>query len=73
MSRGKFWMVLGSGEPTMRHPSKKSAQNEAERLAKLAPGREFVVLESLATVVKSDLQWEQNNIDNSETYADIPF
>lgn len=73
MSKGKFWMVLGSGEPIMRHPSKQSAASEAERLARLNPGREFVVLESLATVVRSELRWEMNDLDTSENQEGIPF
>lgn len=66
-------MVLGSGEPTLRHPSKQSAQSEAERLARKMPGYEFVVLESLATVVKPDVQWELNDMDGSQSPDDIPF
>lgn len=73
MSKGKFWMVLGSGEPRFRHPSKASARTEAERLARANPGCEFVVLEALATVVKSDLHWELNDMDGSEEPDDIPF
>jgi len=73
MSKGKFWMVLGCGTPTMRHPSKQSAKHEAERLARISPGDEFVVLESLATVVKSDIVWELNDNDGSVPAHDIPF
>lgn len=74
MELGRFWMVLGSGTPTCRHPSKKSARTEAERLARLNPGQEFVVLESLATVIKSDVQWQLNSLDGSvEESEDVPF
>lgn len=73
MSKGKFWMVVGNGEPTYRHPSKQSAKTEAERLARLYTGQEFVVLESLATVVKSDMAWELNDIDGSVDCSEIPF
>lgn len=73
MNKGKFWMVLGYGTPTVRHHSKQSAKTEAERLARINPGESFVVLESLATVVKSDLMWELNDIGGSETASDIPF
>ena len=73
MSRSKFWMVLGSGEPTLRHPSRQSAKREAERLARANPGEEFVVLEAVATVAKCDLVWTQNDRDESETDDDVPF
>ena len=73
MSRGKFWMVLGRGTPCYRHPSKQSAQTEAERLASENPGEEFTVLESLATCVKSDMRWELNDVDGSLVIDDVPF
>lgn len=42
----KFWMVygIGQGAPTQRHETKERAQNEARRLASVAPGKTFVVL-----------------------------
>lgn len=73
MNRGRFWMVLGSGTPTVRHPSKQSAKNEAERLARQNPGEEFVVLESLATVCVAEMQWQLNDVDGSVTSSDVPF
>ena len=76
MSRGKFWMVIGAGRPggpTFRHPTKQSAKNEAERLARSNPGDEFTVLESLATVVRSEVQWEMNDLDGSEPDDEVPF
>jgi hypothetical protein len=42
----KFWMVLGDGRPTFRHTYENSANQEAERLARANPGREFIVLEA---------------------------
>lgn len=66
-------MVVGIGTPTYRHPSKQSARTEAERLARMNPGQEFTVLESLATVVKQELAWELNDMDGSEPSDDIPF
>ena len=66
-------MVVGGGTPTFRHPTKQSAQHEAERLARNNPGQEFTVLESLATVVKNDLQWVLNDLDGSETDEGVPF
>ena len=58
MSRSKFWMVLGNGVPTVRHCDKKTAEREAERLARVNPGQPFTVLESLATAIRSDIAWE---------------
>lgn len=60
-----FWMVLGSGAPTFRHPSEVAAKAEAERLARMSPGNEFVVLESIASVKKSELQWS--------VHCEMPF
>lgn len=51
----KFWMVLGGGVPTFRHPTEGAARAEAERLARSSPGQEFVVLESLASVRKTEV------------------
>lgn len=73
MSRVKFWMIVGSGTPTYRHPTKHLAWLEAERLAKASPGTEFVVLESVATVVKSDMHWELNDEDNNDDEPEVPF
>ena len=70
MSR-KFWMVLGLGTPTYRHETKDSARVEAERLARINPGQEFVVLESLATVVKSDLHWAAHG--EGDEQESVPF
>lgn len=72
MAQQKFWMVLGNGTPKYRHDSKESAITEAERLAKFFPGRQFVVLESLATVCKSDVVWEPHE-GKREEYKDVPF
>ena len=52
-----FWMVVGIGTPTHRHKTLMSARTEAERLARLYPGQEFVVLKSVSRVQKSDVQW----------------
>ena len=45
----KFWMVWREGGqgPTMKHGTLKSAMEEAERLARQFPEKNFVVLESL--------------------------
>jgi hypothetical protein len=48
----RFWMVwcLQGRAPTTKHLSQEKARQEAERLARANPGREFVVLQSLGTV-----------------------
>lgn len=44
----KFWMVVGNGNnPKIRHHSKKSASEEAKRLAREKPGVDFYVLEAV--------------------------
>ena len=45
----KFWMVWNEngGAPTAQHPSLKSAEAEAAWLARVNPGKRFVVLESV--------------------------
>lgn len=63
MKREKFWMVLGVGAPVFRHSTKQSAKTEAERLAKLNPGQEFVVLESLAFVKTPSVIWESSGTE----------
>jgi hypothetical protein len=69
----KFWMVLGSGTPVFRHDTKGSAIVEAERLAKSHPDTEFVVLESLATVIRNNVTWKSHEPPN-EAYEDgFPF
>ena len=72
-STGKFWMVLGYSMPVYRHESRKSAITEAERLARQYPGTEFTVLESLASVVKSDITWKSHDTDGSATSMSVPF
>lgn len=52
----QFWLVWheDGGEPRVRHNSKQSALNEAERLAKLTPGERFFVLKATAGVVANE-------------------
>lgn len=66
----KFFMVLGMGVPTYRHATIGSASREAERLAREYPGQEFIVLEALAIVKKSDVQWSRLNEVPDD---DVPF
>lgn len=52
-----FWMVVGRGSPTHRHATLESAKQEAERLARIDPSQEFVVLEAVASCKKNDVTW----------------
>jgi hypothetical protein len=70
---GKFWMVLGPGKPTVRHPSLKSAADEAARLAEVYPGHSFTVLEAIATAKTSRVAWCRHDINASIVQEDIPF
>ena len=65
-----FWMVIGS-EPTFRHQSKKSACDEAERLARTYAGSTFVVLESIAFCTKQDVCWEKTR--TADEFEGVPF
>ena len=71
MGREKFWLVLGIGTPAYRHPTAKSAQLEAERLAMLHRGEPFTVLEAIATARKMDIAWEK--LESKHGAEDIPF
>lgn len=71
MNQQKFWMVVGLGVPYYKHTTEHSAATEAERLASLNPGEEFTVLESVASVKKSDLQWVTHEV--KPNYGDVPF
>lgn len=57
----KFWMVYGNGQraPTYAHATEESAREEAARLANLYPGVAFHVLETVASVEHSALQWKE--------------
>lgn len=44
----KFWMITGDGNaPKVRHANRQDAVNEASRLAKSNPGKEFFVMETV--------------------------
>lgn len=53
-----FWMVYGAGQraPTARHKTAESAIFEARRLARQVPDTEFFVLQTVAHVVKRDVE-----------------
>lgn len=49
----KFWMVCGPyNSPKRRHPTELSAQQEADRLAKMHPGDAFFVMEAIGVSVQ---------------------
>lgn len=56
MEKHQFWMVWheDGGQPLYRHTSKRSAMDEATRLAKLAPGECFFVLKATAGVIADE-------------------
>lgn len=74
MNQQKFWMVVGLGVPYYKHTTEHSAATEAERLASLNPGEEFTVLESVASVKKSDMRWvTHEDVRDPSGSGDVPF
>ncbi|MFC5385163.1 hypothetical protein ACFPLB_04185 [Aquamicrobium segne] len=57
--QAKFWMVygMGQGAPVARHKTFDSARIEAERLARIAPGTRFYILETVGAAEKVDVQF----------------
>lgn len=55
-----FWMIHGKGcgTPTVRHPTAEAAALEAKRLARANPGTEFVILQSVASALKTDVEFK---------------
>lgn len=71
MDGERFWIVWNPKSPrppTYRHRSEESARDEAERLARLNPGQEFIVLGAVASVRVVDVQWTEYRTD-----ADLPL
>lgn len=68
-SKKKFWVVWNpqGHSPTFRHDTEISAYEEAERLARLIPGQEFIVLGSVASCRKNEVTWVAHD------ESDIPF
>jgi len=66
-----FWMVWNAngGKPTFKHPTEESARLEAERLARLNRGQVFIVLESKAQCVVTDVAW----FEHDRSREDVPF
>ena len=52
-----FWLVwhVDGGAPCYRHPTRASAEAEAERLARLHPGKAFAVMESVCARLTGDM------------------
>jgi len=61
MSEQEFWMVWkeGSGIPFKKHPSLKSAEDEAERLTKCNEGT-FYVLHAVSCVKRVNVVWNRD-------------
>lgn len=57
MAKPAFWIVwnVGGGNPTVMHPDRDKAEREAQRLARLNPGADFVVFASVIGFRKTDL------------------
>lgn len=67
----KFWLVWceAHGTPTYKHTSLSGAKNEAKRLAMLHPGQTFVVLESVGSMRKVEVEWK----NHAEASEECPF
>lgn len=72
-----FWMLFleGGHAPTFKHGTKKSARDEAKRIAMLHPGKRVWVLEAIASCVKEEVQWSDARGEPTLNVADddIPF
>jgi hypothetical protein len=64
MNHEIFYLVWreGGGSPTYKHPTHPSANQEAERLARLNPGAKFHVLVCLGTVRTNDVLWTETDL-----------
>jgi hypothetical protein len=65
-----FWLIWckDGGTPHYRHENYWGAQNEAQRLARANPGKQFVVLEATHAFEVNDMKQTEFKQD-----ADIPF
>lgn len=54
----QFWCVWceGGGSPTVKQSTFHKAKSEAQRLARLNPGKRFVVLGAAAAYIKDDVR-----------------
>lgn len=67
----QFWMVKGPGPASATHPSRRSAEVEARRLAALNPGSAFCVMEAVA--VYRHVAVERHAFDGHDEDGSIPF
>lgn len=65
MSNAKFWLVWNPDgrAPSVKHPSSKTANDEAKRLAACCPGQAFVVLESCGEYCKTDVAYTPHKME----------
>ena len=66
----RFFMVLGRGMPTFRHHTYEAAEQEAQRLARLDRGQEFIVLAAMSKVKVTDVTIERLGAPSDD---DLPF
>lgn len=65
-----FWMVRGpDGPPRVMHMHPDAAEAEAERLARVNPGKTFYVLEAIAAHRRVDVE----RIDLRDLSDEVPF
>lgn len=67
-----FWMVVGDGPTSHRHPTQLSAEAEARRLAQKCPGQWFFVTEATSAHRKVDVE-SVTLRDRFPLDKDIPF
>ena len=69
MEQGGFYFVWNpqGHAPTFRHATWEAAREEALRLARQAPGQEFIVLGSIGCFVVNDIQYTEMHVD------ELPF
>lgn len=72
MEEPPFWLVWceDGGTPQRKHPNRASADREAERLARLNPGKSFCVLPCAARFTERRVTVEYFNLDSDDC---IPF
>jgi hypothetical protein len=72
----KFWLVWNEsmgGKSTVKHPTRESAEREAERLARNHRGWKFAVMENIAVVSVTDVHWERDENHYAPDFPPVPF